>query len=244
VNASPAPVLPLPGLEGYGFAELQIEQRDRPFLGDGRFHHWGSFDRGDAKAPVRLIVVFDSQPGPLSWGLPEIGKDNFEMGDLGTRILWLTLPQPGARKVSFHFGSDMPARLAQVLVASDESAALPWPPPKPAPDTWRREPARFSVRGPSAAEGGWSMHLKLEFPDRQLPAEFLVGCSCRRDELEVMEASDSPRGAGCLAQPGPDGNSLIVSVRPTSRVNYDHISLRLMCHEPFRVEKVERLFRP
>lgn len=244
MSSPPLAVLPLPGLEGYRFAELQIEQRDRPVPGDEGYHHWGSFHLRAANPPVRLVVVFDSQPGPLRWALPEIGKGNFEMGTLGTCIIWLTLPQPGARKVSFIFKSAMPARLAQVLVASEESAALPWPPSKPAPDTWRREPAGFSVMGPSVREGRWSTHLKLEFDGKQLPAEFIIGCSCGWEQLEVLESSDSPRGVGCLTEAAPEANSFIVTVRPTSSLNYDHVSLRLTCPETFRVEKVERLFRP
>jgi hypothetical protein len=244
MSPAPATVVPLPGLEGYRFAELQMEQRDRPVPGDEGYHHWGSVQLGAANPPVRLVVVFDSQPGPLQWAMPEIGKDNFEMGTLGTRIIWLTLPQLGSRKVSFIFKSAMSARLAQVLVASEESVALPWPPPRSAPDTWRREPAGFSVMGPSVREGRWSTHLKLEFDGKRLPAEFIIGCSCRWEELEALESSDSPRGAGCLIEAGPEANSFIVTVRPTSRVNYDHVSLRLSCSEAFRVEKVERLFRP
>ena len=60
----------------------------------------------------------------------------------------------------------------------------------------------------------------------------------------MAESSDSPRGAGCLIEPGPDAMSLIITVCPTSRVNYDHIVLQLTGVEAFRLEKVERLFRP
>ena len=239
--------IPLAGLEGYRFVTLQVEQLDSPFpFGEGVYHyqHWGSFRFDAARDRARLLVLFDSSPGSLSFALPGVEKDAFQLGDVSTRAIWLTVSRPVSEKVSFFFRSAMPAKLAQVLLLEDESAARPWPPPNPGAETWRKEHAAFSTIGPSVDEGRWRVKLTLEFDGKELPAEFLVACDCAREELEVLESSDSPRGDGSMIEPGREPNSFIVIVRPSSLSNYDHIVLNLMASTFFRIESVERLFRP
>ena len=235
--------IPLPGLAGYRFVALPVDQRDFPFPDGEGYRHWGSFHLGVAHAPAKLVMVFDSPPGPCTLALPGVDSDAFQVGDLGLRVIWLTVSRPVSDKVSFVLKSNMPARLAQVLLLADESAALPWPPPKSAAETWRKEKARFSTIGPSVFGGRWGVKLTLEFDGKELPAEFLVACDCPREELDVAESSDSPPGAGCLIAPGREPNSFIVTVRPSSLSNYDHIVFSLRASKVFRVESVERLFR-
>ena len=62
--------------------------------------------------------------------------------------------------------------------------------------------------------------------------------------MEVSEPSDSPRGDGCLIEPGREPSSFIVIVRPSSLCNYDHIVLSVKAPQLIRIESVERLFRP
>ena len=244
MSCSPAIVVPLPGVEGYRLVELELAQRERPDISDGAYVQWGAFQLVTTGAPARLLVIFDSKPGPLGWALPEMEKETYQLGVLGTRVIWLSLAQPISGAVKFRFKSAIPARIGQVLLATNDGSALPWPPPRPGPETWRREQAGFSATGPAEADGRWAARLTLEFDGKSLPSEFLVVCSCPRDGLEVVESSDSPRAADCLIEPGPDAMSLIITVCPTSRVNYDHIVLQLTGVEAFRLEKVERLFRP
>lgn len=239
--------VPLPGLEGYRFVGLRVDQRDTPFpWGEGVYHyqHWGSFHFDVARAQAKLLVLFDSLPGPFGLALPGVEKDAFQLGALGARTIWLTISRPVSDKVSFIFNSAMPAKLERVLLLEDESAALPWPPRKSGPKTWRKEQASFSTMGPTVDEGHWRMKLTLGFDKKELPAEFLVACDCPREELEVSEASDSPRGDGCLNELGHQPNSFIVIVRPSSLSNYDHIVLSLKGSKMFRIESVERLYRP
>ena len=233
----------LPGLEGYRFLALQVDQRDQPVYNDDAYHQWGSFRVDTTQASVKLLLLFDSLTGPLRFSLPGVEKDAFQLGQLAARVIWLTISRPASDNVSFVFKSAMPAKLAQVLLLKDECAALPWPPPAAGAKMWLKENATFSTMGPSMVDGLWSVKLTIGFDGQELPAEFLLVCNCPREELEVSELSDSPRGAGCLIQPGPNPSSFIVTVRPSSATNYDQITLRLIAAKIFQVESVERLFR-
>ena len=235
---------PLPGLEGYAFLALQLDQRDGPYYDDGSYHQWGSFHLDVKRDSAKLLLVFDSLTGPLRLSLPGVETNAFQLGELGARVIWVSVSGPISGKVSFAFKSAMPAKLAQVLLLEDESAALPWPPPKPGAQTWRTEKAKFSTMGPSLDQGLWRVKLTIGFNARELPAEFLVTCDCPREELEVSESSDSPRGAGCLIQPGHQPTSFIVTVCPSSLCNYELIALRVKGSKIFRIQSVERVFRP
>lgn len=236
--------IPLPGLEDYHFVHVQFGQRERPVYDNEGYHQWGSFRLTAASAPVKLLLLFDSLTGPLRLNLPQMEKDAFQLGELAARVIWVTIFRPGVEEVTFFFRSAMPAKLAQVLLLKDESAALPWPPAKPGSQGWRKEQARFSTMGPSADQGRWRVKLTIELDGKELPAEFLVVCDCPREDVEVTESSDSPRGAGCLIGPGDLPNSFVITVRPSSLCNYDHIALLVKAPKMFRIESVERLVRP
>ena len=234
----------LPGLEAYHFVRVEFGQREQPLYENEGYHQWGSFHLDGRQAPAKVLLLFDSLPGPLGLNLPELEKDAYQLGEHSARVVWLTILRPGVEKVSFFFRSAMPANLAHVLLLKAEDAALPWPPPKPGAENWRTEPATFSTMGPSAHEGRWRVKLTIEIDGRNLPEEFLVHCDCPREDIEVAESSDSPRGAGCLIGPGQSPNSFIITVRPSSLCNYDHIELIVTAPRIFGVERVERLFRP
>lgn len=234
----------LPGLESYHFVNVPFGQREQPLYDNEGYHQWGSFRLDGQPAPVKVLLLFDSLPGPLGLNLPELEKDAYQLGEHSARAVWLTILRPGVDKVSFFFKSAMPANVAQVLLLKAEDAALPWPPPKPGVESWRTEPAAFSKMGPSAHEGRWRVKLTIDIDGKNLPEEFLVLCDCPREEIEVTESSDSPRGAGCLIGPGQHPNSFVITVRPSSLCNYDHIGLIVTAPRIFGVERVERLLRP
>ena len=129
MNSEPSTAVPLPGLEDYHFVPVQLDQRDRPVYDNEGYHQWGSFCLDGRQAPVKVLLLFDSLTGPLRLNLPALEKDAFQLGELAARVIWLTISRPGLDKVSFFIRSAMPAKLAQVLLLKDESAALPWPPP-------------------------------------------------------------------------------------------------------------------
>ncbi|MBI4167156.1 MAG: hypothetical protein HY508_15630, partial [Acidobacteria bacterium] len=212
---SPSAV-PLPGLEGYLLLPVEFVQRDKPSYENGGYWQFGSFRLDAGRVPVKLLLIFDSLPGPLGLNLPEMEKGSFEMGDLTAKVTWLTISTSVPEVVRFYFKSDMPANLAQVLLLKDESAGLPWPPPEPGTGTWLKEPAKFRTMGPTADQGRWRVKLTIEFDGKELPAEFRVVCDCPRESLEVTISPDSPRATGCLIGPGDMPNSFIVTVRPTS----------------------------
>ena len=243
MTPEPPTAVPLPGLEDYHFVPVQLDQRDRPVYDNEGYHQWGSFRLEGRQAPAKVLLLFDSLTGPLGLNLPELEKDAFQLGELAARVIWLTIFRSGLDKVSLFFRSAMPAKLAQVLLLKDESAALPWPPPKLGAEGWRKEQARFSTMGPSADQGRWRVKLTIEFDGKELPAEFLVVCDHPREDLEVTESSDSPRGAGCLIGPGDIPNSFVITVRPSSLCNYDHIKVLVKAPTMFGVVSVERVFR-
>ena len=235
---------PVPGLEGYRFHPLPIEQRDEPMYDDGIYHQWGTFQLEAPRDPARLLLHFDSSTGPLGLNLTNVEKDAFQVGELTARVIWLTISNPVAGKVSFVFNSAMSAKLGQALLLGEESEALPWPPPRPGPETWRREKATFRTRGPTLAEGRWRVELTITFDNKTLQSEFLVTCDCPFEEMQVVESPDSPRGAGGLTAHGHEQNSFILIVRPSSLLNFDRIALRLLSSKGVRIASVERLFRP
>lgn len=192
---------------------------------------------------MKLVVQFDSKPGPLRFALPGMEKGAFRIEEIDACALALTVLEPVPETLRFFLRSDMPANLAQVYQLERDCAALPWPPRMHASEPWRKEPAAFSVMGPAATDDGWSVKLTLRFNDRRLPAEFLVVCDCPCGEMSIVQAPDSPRGAGCLNEPGPTPNSILITVRPSSLSDYDHVALRLIARTVFRIESVERLFR-
>ena len=86
MSSPPATVVPLPGVEGYRLVELEIAQQERPDISDGAYIQWGAFQLVTTGAPARLLVIFDSKPGPLGWALPEMEKETYQLGVLGTRV--------------------------------------------------------------------------------------------------------------------------------------------------------------
>ncbi len=242
----------LPGLAGYQFTALPVEQRDIPMElmpeGRGRFGVLGSFTLTDSAAPVKLVVVLDSIPGPLRLGLPEVNPGSFEMGAVGQSTLWLTIHQRPEAKVGFLLTTYMRVKVGQVLLLSEQSSSQPWPPIEPGREAWIMQPVEFRQMVPASHPDGWSVKLTIEFGLTSgmvtQALEFLIACDCPFDQMKLLEAEDSPPGAGFLAQPGDQPNRFVVLVCPSSLVGYRHVVLRLIAPQRFRVESVQRLTRP
>jgi hypothetical protein len=151
--------------------------------------------------------------------------------------------------VAFFLSTDMRVKVERVLLLREESWALPWPPPKPASPPLRREQAAvFRQMGPSSRDDGWGVELTIEFGQAsgmvERPLQFLITCNCPFDQIKIMEAEGSPRGAGLLSEPGDQPNNFIITVRPSSLAGYRSIVLLLVAPEMVRVASVHRLTPP
>ncbi|MGH9576711.1 MAG: hypothetical protein ACRD3R_04665, partial [Terriglobales bacterium] len=214
---------------------------------------WGKLQLDDSPRPLRLLFVFQDEPGPMALSFSGIDRQGFDLSDAGPSIVCIRLDHPDAppgATLSFLITMSHVAKLFQVLRLSESSPTKDWPPRLKAPAPASLQEVAFEqthVREEFSTGNPWELILDLQLGRVTAPLDLIVECDRPVEQPRFFLLAEFPAPgtqpvhlASLPLVPSGHSTSYRVRLEQPELVQGERVGISLQSKQMVRVRSVKR----